>query len=512
MGEFQAHSIWFNAIAQHYGPGSDFLDVTHSVEVALWFALNADEQFTESGVIGPDGSPDPARDHVITTELLRFRPWEGTGYLYAFDVPKWSGESALATAGVLVDLAEAPEVFSSSPRMRAQSACLIYCRNPDGSHLDMRTHLVAGASLLVRRPVTGVTGLECRTCDIFPSPAIDKWYSKFLCVPMSYAPRLAPPTLRRSIPVTVYADPENEAYTEETRCRDVALPSPLIHQVVGAMNAAQATSAAEGLEKLTPIVLEAPMKYPYAPGDSIQWHHGLLWSDVPRSCTLYDLDDLEQCGEVSLLNVLFEFSLLEDVGWDRLVEERKSLDLLRGVWRTTNEVSVAFVSQMIRVRGLGCSDFMSLTFDPPSQQIMFRRSMGGHESLVPIASEPHLAKPILIALMLLRYLSPALKAEPLPQLTVGDKMIVAYARDAARLFQVQTTHSTWFVLRDRSNPAEPFTRPTSDDGGLQLNWSEPFQRMPLDELRNAVADGERARLTEKRSGKTRRPVERLLAR
>jgi hypothetical protein len=32
-------AVWIEAIAQHYGPGSNFLDVTHSLDVALWFAL-----------------------------------------------------------------------------------------------------------------------------------------------------------------------------------------------------------------------------------------------------------------------------------------------------------------------------------------------------------------------------------------------------------------------------------------------------------------------------------------
>jgi hypothetical protein len=32
--------MWTRAITQHYGPGSHFLDVTSSEEVALWFALH----------------------------------------------------------------------------------------------------------------------------------------------------------------------------------------------------------------------------------------------------------------------------------------------------------------------------------------------------------------------------------------------------------------------------------------------------------------------------------------
>src|ERR1700741_63435 len=31
---------WYYAIVQHYGPGTHLLDVTHSLDVALWFALH----------------------------------------------------------------------------------------------------------------------------------------------------------------------------------------------------------------------------------------------------------------------------------------------------------------------------------------------------------------------------------------------------------------------------------------------------------------------------------------
>src|SRR2546423_6254546 len=50
--DMQAFSLWFNALAQHYGPGSDFLDVTHSADIALWFALNASQTVQGQSVMG----------------------------------------------------------------------------------------------------------------------------------------------------------------------------------------------------------------------------------------------------------------------------------------------------------------------------------------------------------------------------------------------------------------------------------------------------------------------------
>jgi FRG domain len=484
----QSFSIWFKAVAQHYGPGSDFLDVTHSVAVALWFALNEDEQVEETAVIGPDGPPDPSKDHVVTSEVLRFHPSDA-GYLYAFDVAKWGGQWAMAKAGLLVDLAEAPAVFSSSPRMRAQSGCLVYCRKHDGSHLDMRTRLVPGTPIAVGRPMTGTSGLHHRTADIFPSPAVDKWYAKFLSVPLAYAPQPLPPTMRRSIPVTVYSDPPNEQYTQETSYRDVAIPYPLVHRLLEERGLTRATTKQDPYPKLIPILLEAPMMFPYPQGDSDTWHHGLLWNDVPRSCEIYDLEHEEACGEISLLNVLFEFSLLENVGWERLIDEHRPIELLRAVWlrRDGDNFSAAIISETIPVRGPGISEFMPVSYNEQSQQLMFQRTPSGElDSLVPIASEPHIAKPILIALMLLRYLSPALKVEPTWRLRSGNRILVGCARDAARLFQVTTEQSTWFVLRDRANFEEPFTRPTSRAGNLSLEWDKPFRELPLGVFRNAL--------------------------
>jgi len=39
-------SIWIEAIAQHYGSGSRFLNVTTHVDIALWFALHQAKAMT----------------------------------------------------------------------------------------------------------------------------------------------------------------------------------------------------------------------------------------------------------------------------------------------------------------------------------------------------------------------------------------------------------------------------------------------------------------------------------
>ena len=248
----KVYGLWLHAVAQHYGPGSDFVDVTHALDVALWFALHNIEEVCAEGVIGPPGDFDPERDHMSIDTLYRYRPWDESAYLYVFDLPKWNGES-LGDPGVVVDLADAPAVFSSSPRLRAQHGCLVYCRNKDSTPLDLKSCLVEGAPLKISLPMSGTPGLERTVAEMFPSPEVDEWYARLLCVPMTYSPTQVPPKLERSIPVSIYLDEANPKYMEEVLYCGVSLPRPLLHRSFGNFSREK--------EKPTPIplILEAPM-------------------------------------------------------------------------------------------------------------------------------------------------------------------------------------------------------------------------------------------------------------
>jgi hypothetical protein len=374
--EMLAYSLWFNALAQHYGPGSDFLDVTHSADIALWFALNASQPVQVESVMGQAGPVNQATDQLAALEFLDFDPWDQPGSLYAFDVPEWSGKDS-PEPGHLVDLANAPEIFSSSPRIRAQLGCLIYCRNADGTLFDLRNFLVKGTPLSVRRPMAGAAILDRTVSQLFPSPTVDKWYGKFLSVPMTYAPEPEPPTLRRSIPVTVCFDRKDMEYNQEVIYRDVAIRFPLLHE------AFESTDWGNGEDTImldmkvfaqtaVPILLEAPLLFSKPPGESPMWHHGLLNSDLPDSAPVYDFGADVSCDEVSLTRVSFQFSLLEQVGWDRSVENNKSINVLRGVWiRREGEQFAAALLQHNVAAYPTVLGFYTFRYDPSSQRFMF---------------------------------------------------------------------------------------------------------------------------------------------
>jgi hypothetical protein len=483
--DLQAHSLWFSALAQQYGPGSDFLDVSYSIDVAVWFALNKTKIVTARGAIGPDGPLDPVLDHPTFSELVGYEPWEDKqgGCIYVLDLPLWNGQG-LARPGEVVDLAKAPEIFASSPRMIAQSGCLIYCRKDDRSPFDVRPLLVQGTPLQVRRPMMGTTAHDRSVADIYPSPSQDAWYARFLSVPMTYSAQPAPPMLRRSIPVVVYYDRGNERYRNEVHFHDIAIQPPLVHRIEPEL-----LSPAANQLPPTIILIEAPMVFPSAPADSDQWHHGLLWDDVPERCSEYRFGEDQPVGGLPLGDVFFEFSPLEGIGWERAIHDNVSIELTRAVWlrRSGSTLELAIFLQEAPAGGVQRASFLSLFYDPSTGRIMISLPNGTVTGLDALG---HLAKPVIIALMVLRNLSPVLKAQPIPTF-VADRttMVVGVARDAARLYRVRALppNPDWFVLRDAGNPDEPFCYATQEAGYLTVTSEVPFRDVPLATLRESLA-------------------------
>lgn len=159
------------AVAQHYGPGSRFLDVTYSLEVALWFALHVSEQF--DAVMVPS---DPSRllfepDLIKYQTCTRHHPCE-TGWLCIFDVPQWDREM-LPPHGALIDLRakDAPQVLASSERIRVQQACLL-AADPNVNGGDLAS-FYACPPIPVARPMVGVSRLDMPTDEMFPGPSRD---------------------------------------------------------------------------------------------------------------------------------------------------------------------------------------------------------------------------------------------------------------------------------------------------------------------------------------------------
>ncbi len=101
-------AYWYYAIVQHYGPGTHLLDVTHSLDVALWFALHkatTDKRIHLRFLPAELGTSLDRQDNWTSYEEWR----ESFGVFYIFDVPEWQ-PPGLPGHGNLVDHTHAAEI------------------------------------------------------------------------------------------------------------------------------------------------------------------------------------------------------------------------------------------------------------------------------------------------------------------------------------------------------------------------------------------------------------------
>jgi hypothetical protein len=227
--EFQVLSVWLEAVAQHYASGSRYLDVTHSIESAAWFALHRGKWVTERGVLGPPRPPSPF-DLPSEVKWLQYSRAVDPGYLYVFDVDSWDGVSAIPPDLALIDLSRAPDPFST-PRMLAQMGCLIRAGNATGQ--DLRHLRVEGTPLQIAWPMTGSLLAQQSVEEMFPLPTVDAWYRRLLSVPMMPEVNVisGEVVLKRPLPVTLYQG-ETAAYNAILTDTEVFLYPPLLHRLL----------------------------------------------------------------------------------------------------------------------------------------------------------------------------------------------------------------------------------------------------------------------------------------
>lgn len=191
--DYESFSVWAPALVQHYGPGSYFLDVSHDLDTALWFAsheyherwlmLKADEHDIQQGVAW---STDVAHDR---------RP-----VIYAFDAEPWDGKGA-PRHGQLVDLlALEPtrRLAERAARLKAQTAALLYAdpRSEQGANLapNVSFRIALDASFDIAE-IADLKWVE----DIYPNPTTDPLYKALVEYPSQM--QLEPPRLQQ--PLTI---------------------------------------------------------------------------------------------------------------------------------------------------------------------------------------------------------------------------------------------------------------------------------------------------------------------
>lgn len=507
--DLDTYLLWVRAIKQHYGPGTEFLDVTHSPGVAAWFALHDTQIVTVRAAYGPPGPFNPHTDVYGEHDFVKHVAHRAVpGWLYVFDAIDGTGAGDLEH-GTVFDLALAPEVFSSSTRIRAQQACLLHAdREVDGG--DLSAFYVPGTPLRIGWPLEGCAEVGWTTNDLFPPAPEDAWYAKFVAVPLA-------PDLPRSTERTVYAHPINvtlylpqgtdrsddERLLEDLTYRFVTQHPPLLFATLleeAATTPAgdqQEAALAAALGQATALLLEGPMMSTIAPVSKL--NRGLLATSLADAAPCRDLVAGSSAGTADLTNVFVELSALDSSGWE-LAGHAEGEWVLRGLWlrREGGKFSFAFWADgsghaLRRAGPVAIAHLASGTWAfipdtaPPG-------SAG-----TPLEDIPELERAFVKALSLVRSLGPRWKLSASAQYEMddgGDRMVsfanVEWALgEIVRLDGLAEPLARYHVLRQWGTD-EPYyggARPDSPAiGGALRVHGEPYALVDPSELLQAAAE------------------------
>jgi len=497
--EFSILTLWLQALAQHYGTGSQYLDVTHSIESAAWFALHLGKPVTESVWLDSTG---PEWRFPFTRNWYEYSRNPGRGYVYAFDVDPWNPSDSIPAALALVDLKNAPEPFKT-PRMLAQLGCLI--RTAESDKFDLLRHRVDRTPIEVAWPMTGSQFVQRSVEDMFPEPARDSWYRSFLSVPVTAdVDADGDMVLKRGLSVTLYRG-ETPAYNSALTATERMLNPPLLHPVLQRVAVPADADKRDHLQEVlmsgaTPVVLEAPLLHTLPAAGSDLWNHELLFSDFSDSVRVYS-DTMQQDGTASLRNILFQFSSLEEIFWGREATPQETQKMPRGLWLVrqgqhliATRLVQDFPDTQLQI-GLAVRIELRLVQSSAKTRIIYKLA-DNDAPWAELSTVPELAKPIFAALYLLRNLSPALKVEASPNLSVSwngpdeaqhHRYLPIVSADAARLVRRKGSAGVadWFFLRDARN--DPFATPKNAGQQITFETTQAYADIPASYFREQIA-------------------------
>lgn len=420
---------WFEALKQHYGPGSPFIDVSHSLEVGLWFAVH-EGQWQESMVTTGTGNTPRVDLFPVVRRWLGYRRSVSPGWLYVLDVPVPRVAPSLKH-GTFVDLrAQAPAVFTTSARIQAQQACLVLA-DADVEGGDLSSFLACEPIEISPAIAGGITGAG-NVETVFPSPDHDPWYARFLDIPEWWDTDgkdglesfLAP-----ALGITLYAPRTQLDASELMRLGDRMYSiSPMLtfDYLLRQPETPDAVRGSIG------IILEGPITIASFPLASGHWNEEALWRGLATRATVRDPRQRESDQGLKLNNIFFEFSPLERADWDEYATS-DSFEMLRGL--CLNRVDDGFaltLAQQTAGDDLRLMSGLVVTFDESQKRIVLRAA-GESQARLNLADWTPFAKSIFHALLAFHHLSPEPKVAPLPFMVTGNTLLAASQTAVARL-------------------------------------------------------------------------------
>jgi hypothetical protein len=162
--------FWVEILAQHYGSGSEFLDVTKSLEVATWFALNSCERVEQQLLSGEPGAPTP-NDIITINQYLSYSPYNENAVLYVLDIPE-SLNNIIFDRREAINLSkELVSIFEKATRIKVQEASIIQC-DPGINKGDASEFLACEPIHIAPSCLDGIDK-KYTASYLFPSPEID---------------------------------------------------------------------------------------------------------------------------------------------------------------------------------------------------------------------------------------------------------------------------------------------------------------------------------------------------
>jgi hypothetical protein len=208
------------AILQHYGERSHFVDVTSSLDVAVWFAHH-----DWIGQFVNERHPEGVREHSCATYKRTTRKY---GYVFVLHARRRDLGVLKPRHGEFVDIS----IAQNSGRMVAQRAALMYT-NINKADGDVSRQVIAAFRFAI--PLPGAECLDWPTTQLFPPPSNDPFLGLLLSSTpyLSGAPRQR--RQRRLIKLPEYYDVlhfRQSPLWSSYRARDCEVGFPFFHYVL----------------------------------------------------------------------------------------------------------------------------------------------------------------------------------------------------------------------------------------------------------------------------------------
>ncbi len=435
---------WFKVLAQHYGPGSPYLDVTRSIDVALWFALNKSQT---SDALGEFVVSQPGIGEVcIKCPMLAFAPHTGaSGWFYVLDVPRADG-TTLPRHGELLDLAAGPDFVSTCRRVVSQHGGLVMGeREVDGGNL---ARYFACPPIAVARPFGGAGAIDASVREIFPELEEDEWYSRLLQAPLVPHPSAATGfEFRQSLGVYIVTPSGRKEEALPALERQVSRMAPLARGTLRgdpALRRHLRESVGVDPESATYVQLEIPLLSTTPPAD--WWNQGVLMAGLGARAQ----PRLESSGEllpaVSIDNVLIEFSPLEAAFLD--LDAHPEVRLVTSLWllRRGQDFRFTVFVHSPASGGHGAVGPVDLAFSETTHRFEVVARDGARVPLLLAGLPAAHVKAVLVGISVLRSLSPACAPDPYP--------LVATAHDGGIRSVVAVRCAATVLARCKADPSD----------------------------------------------------------